>query len=600
MALKDYWHLFRKWFWLILLAGVVAGAGAYWLNPPRYQSRVLIAVGDYMRSPSPDRNDILAGIQLAETYAVIATTPDVLRPATQAAGVRVENSSRQIEATVIPDTSILAIGVTHEDPALAVRLANEIASELMSRSPALQVLEWARLPAMSASPTRSEAVIIGAAISMVLVAGVILLRNYLDESIRDADEATRVLALPVVGTISETRRRSGTQEVELARAKYDPRMAEQFRSLRTNLLRGAGESDGQVFLITSAMPREGKSTVAANLAVSMAHGNRRVLLIDGDLRCPALHTMFNLYNDRGLIDLLSMDPPKPDRRSRLIKQDPTLAAIIQQTALPNLRVITSGGTTTEPSTLIGSPQMEGWIQVLLVGKDVDVVVIDSPPVLPICDALDAASRLDASVLVVVQAGKTSREAVLALKERCQYLSLRLRGIIMNRVHDQAGAASDSYYSRYLQADMAQQEASPGEISAEGVPPRKLLIVTPDEELLEALPTQLSNDIYDVRTAMEGAAGFVTALEWKPDLIVLDVDLPDADGLEIGRRLRTTRATEHTPIIYVATSGSYEDVEGGFASGGVDYLVKPFDLRELVLRVEAHLRNELVHAAHDGR
>jgi capsular exopolysaccharide synthesis family protein len=594
MALKDFWHTLRRWLWLILLVGAVGGAGAYLLNPTRYQSRVLLAVGDYLRTPTPDRNAILSGIQLAETYAVIATTPDVLRPATEASGVRVENVARQIETTVIPDTGILSIEVTHHDPAMAVALANAIATELMARGPALQVVEWAQLPARTASPTRTEAVVVGSLLGMALVVVGAYLYSYLDDSVRDAGEASQILALPVVGAISELRQRGALADP--ARVNGDTRTREQFRTLRTNLLR-AGGGDGQLFLITSALPGEGKSTVAAHLAVSLAEADRRVVLIDGDLRCPVLHTLFDLPNDRGLIELLKRNPPKPDRWAEL--NDPALVTAAQQTAMPNLRVITSGGTSAEASKLIGSRQMEGWVQALLASKEVDAVLIDTPPALPICDALDLATRLDASILLVIQAGKTARDALVTLKDRCEYLGLRLGGLIMNRVQDRANAALDGYYSRYAPPAL-EPAADPNGAGTTGAPPTTLLVALHDEALVEEIAAHLPSEIYEVRTLGEGEAAFAAALEWRPQLIVMDVELPDTDGVELCRRLKATPATEQIPVVLVAASGAYEDVEEGFAAGGVDYLVKPFDPRELVLRIETHLRQDLVPALPEGR
>src|SRR5690606_4845890 len=181
------------------------------------------------------------------------TTPDVLRPATEASGVRVENVARQIETTVIPDTGILSIEVTHHDPAMAVALANAIATELIARGPALQVVEWAQLPARTASPARTEAVVEGSLLGMALVVVGAYLYSYLDDSVRDAGEASQILALPVVGAISELRQRGALADP--ARVNGDTPTREEFRDPRTDTLL-AGGGDGQLSRPHTATTRE--------------------------------------------------------------------------------------------------------------------------------------------------------------------------------------------------------------------------------------------------------------------------------------------------------------------------------------------------------
>ncbi len=154
MELKYYWQLFRRWLWLIALVSIITGAGSYFLKPTQYQASALIAVGDYLRSSSPDRNDVLTGIQLAETYAIIAKTPDVVNSALEAVGIEAADPEKLVQASVLPDTSILTIEVTYSDPVVAASLANEIVGQIIARSPYLEVIEWAQIPEEPRSPTR--------------------------------------------------------------------------------------------------------------------------------------------------------------------------------------------------------------------------------------------------------------------------------------------------------------------------------------------------------------------------------------------------------------------------------------------------------------
>jgi capsular polysaccharide biosynthesis protein len=152
MELKHYLRLFRKWLWVIILVSIADGVSGYLLMPVRYQATTLIAVGDYIRSAAPDRDDVLTGIQLAETYAVIATTPEVIYPAAEATGIQAPNLDKLIQARILPNTSVLAIEVTYEDPALAASLANEIASRIITQSRYLEIIQWAQIPMKPLNP----------------------------------------------------------------------------------------------------------------------------------------------------------------------------------------------------------------------------------------------------------------------------------------------------------------------------------------------------------------------------------------------------------------------------------------------------------------
>ncbi|GAB4471763.1 MAG: hypothetical protein Kow00124_09170 [Anaerolineae bacterium] len=600
MELKYYWQLFRKWLWLIALVSIVAGASSYLLTPTQYRASALIAVGDYLRSSSPDRNDVLTGIQLAETYAIIAKTLDVVNPALEVVGIETDDPEKLVQASVLPDTSILRVEVTYSDPVLAASLANEIVGQIIARSPYLEVIEWAQIPEEPRSPTRGEMAVIGAVLGLSLVSGIVLLQDYLDDSIRDPDDAAQVLALPVVGTIPRHRRGRGGREAEIAQITDNRALFEQYRVLATTILRGANLEDDHAFVITSAAPGDGKTIIAAGLASALARAAHNVLLIDADVHCPTLHAVFGLDNDKGLINLLESHPPKPDRRVRLLNIEGPVAEVVRHTGDPRLRVITSGGTSAEPGKLFGPQKMGAWMQTLLAARDVDIVLIDTPPALATSDPLDIALQLNAAVLLVVQAGKTSRKAVLALKDRCESLGINVRGVILNRVQPHLS----SYYPAYPRPRGAALKLGPGAAShgmeEQASAPKKLLIIEDDEDLLELIKVLLAKENYDVRTATEGEVGFAAALEWKPDLIVLDVRLPDTDGFEICRRLRSTRVTEEVPVIFVTARGTYDDLREGFTSGGIDYMVKPFEPRELVLRVGAHLRDSSGNRSRNGK
>lgn len=205
--------------------------------------------------------------------------------------------------------------------------------------------------------------------------------------------------------------------------------AESYRSLRSALLflPTNGENRPKILLITSAVPNEGKSTIFANLAKTMAMGGSRVLLVDGDLRKGHLHKMLGLQRDPGFSDLLS--------------NSGDLDAVIQTNGQPNLAFISCGGSSTNPSDLFLSPRLDDVLAQCR--QQYDYVLIDSTPVLAADDATTLAPKVDGT-LFVVRRQFSSAAAVREALELLNHRQTNVLGIIFNR----ADASSRSYYYKY--------------------------------------------------------------------------------------------------------------------------------------------------------
>ena len=184
--------------------------------------------------------------------------------------------------------------------------------------------------------------------------------------------------------------------------------AEAYRTLRTNLEGAAADHGGGLrrrVLLTSPGPGEGKSTAVANLAVVLAQGGRKVVLVDADLRRAAQHTLFGLREGPGLSTLLASPAALEDSAAELP---------LQPTAVDGLWLLTSGPPPPNPTELLGSPRMEAVLERL--AARADVVLLDTPPVVPFADAAVLSRRVD-GVLLVVGAGTVKRD--LARKARAQ-------------------------------------------------------------------------------------------------------------------------------------------------------------------------------------
>jgi capsular exopolysaccharide synthesis family protein len=208
----------------------------------------------------------------------------------------------------------------------------------------------------------------------------------------------------------------------------DPRSpaAEAFRTLRTNIYFSGLDRTLQALLVTTVAPVEGKSLTLANLAVAMAQGDKRTILVDTDLRRPTLHTIFDLSNDTGLTSLF-IDAKGP------------IEPVLTDVGVPNLQVLTSGPLPPNPAEVLGSQRMLEVIAALK--QRADIVLFDAPPVIAVTDALVLGTRVD-GVVLVIDAGSTRREHARRAKEQLEKLNIRIVGAVLN------GASVDNTLGGY--------------------------------------------------------------------------------------------------------------------------------------------------------
>jgi capsular exopolysaccharide synthesis family protein len=202
-------------------------------------------------------------------------------------------------------------------------------------------------------------------------------------------------------------------------------ISEQYRNIRTNIQFSAVDTDIRSLMITSANPGEGKTTTTANLAVVFAQQGKKVLLVDVDLRKPALHEMFRTDNTLGITSVLS-------------KQG-TLEKCIRKTEEANLHFLPCGAIPPNPAELLGSALMKEFIEE--VQSQYDLVIFDTPPVLVVTDAQVMANQCDGIVLVV-RSGKTEKEQALKAKALLQNTKGKLLGAVLN---DKKQKDNEYYY-----------------------------------------------------------------------------------------------------------------------------------------------------------
>ncbi|WP_242219296.1 CpsD/CapB family tyrosine-protein kinase [Bacillus cereus group sp. BfR-BA-01380] len=210
------------------------------------------------------------------------------------------------------------------------------------------------------------------------------------------------------------KRDKGKNESLVTNTVPNSKIAEEYRTIRANLQFSSANSKDKTIVITSPRFGEGKSTVAANLAVSIAQQGEKVLLIDADLRKPAIHEIFQLENTIGLTNVLSGQK--------------VIEGAVEKTGIGRLHVLASGPVPSNPAELLSSAVMETLIQKVL--EQYDIILIDSPPILEVADTSILADRCDGTLLVI-NCNHTMNEDAVEAKRTLSFTKGKLIGAILN-------------------------------------------------------------------------------------------------------------------------------------------------------------------------
>ena len=194
-------------------------------------------------------------------------------------------------------------------------------------------------------------------------------------------------------------------------------MSEAYRTLRTNIQYSSLDKKVKVVLITSSSPGEGKTTTSSNLAIVMAQGGNKTILIDCDQRKPTVHKVFKLSNSTGL--------------SNMLVGETETEIGIQKTEVPNLHVLTSGTKPPNPTELLGSQKMKNFVQELK--KTYDFIILDTPPVMMVTDAQILAQYTD-GCLLVVSSGEAEKDCVIKAQGLLTKVNAKILGVVLNKVN----------------------------------------------------------------------------------------------------------------------------------------------------------------------
>lgn len=441
MELKQYFGILSKRIWVILSTAVLAASitalGSYYVLKPMYRASATVWVPTIsITNNGASTGDVMVGERLINTYAALATSGPVLAQVSSRFGIPRSDLRDLVSVSFEPMTELLYIEGKHEEPRLAAGIATTVAQSVIEQARRTKAGRDLRVslfaPAgvpdapswlgfFSTPYWREINIGIGLLVGIIAGIGLAFLFEYLDTTLYTKEQIESVTQLATLGEIPVVGKRQ--QDAVLNGHSLH---GEAFRYLRTSLFFFDQQALPRTLLVTSAMPREGKSTIVANLAVAIAQAQRKVIVVDADLRLPTLHEIFRTPNKVGL--------------SSILRQEVSLADAIQESTIPGVRVIASGPPAPNPGQLLDSPQVMTLIEELK--QQADLVLFDSPALLAVSDAVVLAPIVDGVVLVVGRA-QTQQEAVQTGRRHLDSVGARLMGVVVNRA-----TFAENLYHRY--------------------------------------------------------------------------------------------------------------------------------------------------------
>jgi len=295
----------------------------------------------------------------------------------------------------------------------------------------VSIIEPAEPPAGAKYPNKKRNVLLGGFLGLLLGVGLAFFLDYMDTTIQGPDDVERVAQLAALGFVPHLdpgrRRTEPVLPVELiTHERPKSAFAENIRYLRTSVLYSLPGRSPKTLLVTSSLPGEGKTTVAINLAIAFAQRGQRVLLVDADLKRPAVHKFFEVDRNKGLTEILT---------GKLNGE------CISASHIPNLFLLPSGSKAPNPVDLLDSDVMRDLLASL--ADTYDHIIIDSAPMIDMADTSVLVPYVD-GVMLVVRPGKTPRAALRRIKEKLTGLQGRVLGVVLNNPRKRPGGRPYGY------------------------------------------------------------------------------------------------------------------------------------------------------------
>lgn len=435
MDLREYFAVLRKrWISIaaLTLIGVALAAFFTARTPASYTATAQDFVAITSSSAGGDTGDALQSAQFAQfrvkSYTLIVSSPAVVDPVVKELGLPYSGAALagKVSATNPPLTVLLDVAATDGDPQVAATIATATAIQLgkvieqletpMAGTTApvkVTLTQPAVVPSSPSSPKKTINYALGLLVGLGLGVALAFVRASLDNTVKSGTQVAELLDSQVLGEVlldrkSKTRLLTVTDTTSA--------WSEGYRTVRTSIGFVNVDNPPRVIAITSSAPADGKSTVASNLAVTLAQAGFSTVLVDADLRRPRVAHYLDLDNAVGLTDLLT--------------NKKTMDAVLVTWGRGLISVLPSGPIPPNPSEMLSSHRMEHAL--LELRNRFDYVIVDAPPLLAVADAAVLSARTDGALLVV-RYGRSTREHVVAAGDALERVNGKLLGIVFNGV-----------------------------------------------------------------------------------------------------------------------------------------------------------------------
>ena len=446
--IKDFFNYLKKYIFIICGVIILFVIGIFIYDKSikkplytTYTTIILTKSNETQTSTTITQNDILLNQKLVETYTKIIKSKLVLDQVISETGITytAQELGENVSVEAYENTEMLKISVTDSDPELSASIANSIA-QVFSGEVAkiyqmnnISVIDIAQIPEEVSNNTLVRDVFIALFISIFGSIGVIFIIYYFDDSIKLTDDLEEEIGMPVIAKVFKSDIGSKNRgKVELLVQKYPKSVvSESIKTLRTNLQFSSVDSELKTILITSSIPGEGKSFISANLAISFTQTDKKVLIVDCDMRKGRQHRIFKLSNTKGLSNLLIDDMAN-------------YKDYINKTSIKNLYVITRGTVPPNPSELLNSNKNNELIKILK--SKFDIIIFDGVPCNGLPDSIIMSKLVD-KVLIVSSESVTPRSVLESTKKQLKNVEAPVAGDVLNNVN-RKNSKYGKYYGYY--------------------------------------------------------------------------------------------------------------------------------------------------------
>lgn len=463
---------------IILLSLVVGYFYSYYYKKPQYNSSVTVLLtGDEAQGEKQvTQTDLNLNSGLISTYGSIAKSANVLSKVIENLGldISVQNLQKNLTVAEIKNTQFLKITVENQNPETAMKIANEISKVFVEQIKTIyniqniNIIDTAEISNTPCNINHIKDMAI-ALMAGIFASGVLILILYiLDDTIKSEKDIPVNLKLETIGTIPNTNKTNNELIIETDPKSY---IVECLKTTRTNILYASNINKKKAILFTSAREKEGKSFIVNNIAVAFAQANKKVLIVDTNLRTPKGRSqIFENQTGEGLSDFIKETTENKLENLEKAKK------YIKETKIPNLHILESGTIPPNPSELLSSTNMRNLLELLK--SMYDLVLLDGTPSMIVSDSIALSTMVDSTILIAENKVSKINE-LKKTKRQIQDVGGKIMGVILNK----SDVQHNKYYGKgygYYYGD-GKQEKTQKEIQI------KQSIITVSEIIENARP-----------------------------------------------------------------------------------------------------------------